>query len=186
MPLETGRYRWRDVLRAPGLLSLSRVPLAFAFPFVFDETAWALAVLVVAGVSDVLDGAVARRFGQVTPTGAALDPITDKLFVLTVAVTLVRSGHFTLLSVLLLSTRELLELPLVVWFAASPSARRARAGKPSANAFGKLATALQFAAVVSTLLRWSVADLCIGATAVVGVLAALSYWLRALRLDRTS
>jgi len=49
-----------------------------------------------------------------------------------------------------------------------------------ANALGKLATALQFAAVFSTLLRWSITEVWIGATAVVGVLAALSYWIRAL------
>jgi cardiolipin synthase (CMP-forming) len=178
--LETGSYRWRDVFLAPGLLSLARVPLALAFPFVVEETAWALAVIVLAGVTDVLDGYCARRFGQATPTGAALDPITDKLFVLTVAVTLVVTGRFSLGAVLLLSTREVLELPLVVWFALSPRARSARAEKPMANALGKLATALQFLAVFSTLLRWSITEVWIGATAVVGVLAALSYWLRAL------
>jgi CDP-diacylglycerol--glycerol-3-phosphate 3-phosphatidyltransferase len=178
--LETGSYRWRDVFLAPGLLSLARAPLAFAFPFVVERTAWALAVIVLAGVTDVLDGWCARRFGQATPTGAALDPITDKLFVLTVAITLVASGHFSLVAVLLLSTREVLELPLVVWFALSPSARSARAEKPMANALGKLATVLQFAAVFSTLLGWSITGVWIGATAVVGVFAALSYWLRAL------
>jgi cardiolipin synthase (CMP-forming) len=178
----TGKYRWRDVLLLPGLLSLTRVALAVAFPLVVTRTGWAIAVLVLAGLTDVLDGYCARRFGQVTPTGAALDPITDKTFVLTVAVTLIWSGHFSLVSVLLLSTRELLELPLVVWFAMSPKARSARAEKPSANAFGKLATVLQFAAVVATLLGWPIADMSIAATAVVGVLAALSYWVRALRL----
>jgi CDP-diacylglycerol--glycerol-3-phosphate 3-phosphatidyltransferase len=180
--LDTGHYRWRDVFLAPGLLSLARVPLALAFPFVIESTAWALALLVLAGVTDVLDGYCARRFGMVTPTGAALDPVTDKFFVLTVAVTLVRSGHFSPLAVLCLSTREILELPLVVWFAVSPRARRARAGKPSANALGKLATALQFAAVFSTLLGASTTRIAVGATAVVGVLAALSYWSRALNL----
>ena len=178
--LETGSYRWRDVFLAPGLLSLARVPLAFAFPFVVERTAWALTVIVLAGVTDVLDGYCARRFGQATPTGAALDPITDKLFVLTVAITLVTSGHFSLVAVLLLSTREVLELPLVIWFALSPRARSARAEKPMANALGKFATALQFAAVFSTLLGWSITGVWIGATAVVGVFAALSYWLRAL------
>ena len=181
--METGRYRFRDVFMAPGLLSLARVPLAIAFPFVVEETPWALAVLALAGVTDVLDGFCARRFGQVTPTGAALDPVTDKLFVLTVAVTLVVSGHFSLSAVLLLSTREILELPLVVWFALSPRARSARAEKPSANVFGKLATLLQFAAVFSALLAWSITNLWIGATAVVGVFAAMSYWVRALKLE---
>ena len=53
-------------------------------------------MLVLAAVSDVLDGYIARRGGQVTPTGAALDPITDKLFVLTIAITLVVTGHLSL------------------------------------------------------------------------------------------
>jgi len=182
MAAVTGRYRWKDVLLVPGLLSLARVPLGLLFPFVVESTAWAVAVLAFAGLTDVLDGYAARRLHQVTPTGAALDPVTDKFFVLAVAVTLVASGHFSVGSVLLLSTRELLELPLVAWFALSPRARSARAEKPSANAFGKLATLLQFAAVFSTLLGLAVTELWIFATAVVGVLAALSYWKRALAL----
>lgn len=182
----TGYYRFRDIVSVPGLLSLVRVPLALAFVFVVDWTPWALAVLALAGLSDVLDGYAARRLGQVTPTGAALDPVTDKVFVLAVAVTLIESEHLTIASVLLLSTRELLELPLVVWFALSAEARSARAEKPSANAFGKLATALQFVAVCSALLGLPVTELSIGATALMGVLAALSYWKRALALPRRS
>jgi cardiolipin synthase len=99
------RYRASDLLLPPAWLSLSRVLLAACFPLVVDVPLVALAVLILAGVSDVLDGWVARRYGLVTATGAALDPITDKLFVLTVAVTLVSSGHLSLGEVLLLSTR---------------------------------------------------------------------------------
>lgn len=182
MTVVTGHYRLKDVLLVPGLLSLARVPLGLAFPFVVERTPWALGVLALGGLTDLLDGYAARRLRQVTPTGAALDPITDKFFVLTIAATLVASGHFSLGSVLLLSTRELLELPLVVWFALSPRARSARAEKPSANALGKLATVLQFVAVVSALLGWAVTELWIGATALIGVLAALSYWKRAVAL----
>jgi len=181
--VETGRYRLRDVFLPPGLLSLLRVPLALVFPFAASHTLWALGVLVLAGATDMLDGFCARRFGLVTPTGAALDPITDKLFVLTVATTLIVTGHLSLWLVLLLSTRELLELPLVLWFAASPRARRARAGKPSANGFGKLATVLQFAAVIAALLRASSTNAWVTATAVMGVIAAVSYWKRALTLE---
>ncbi|HEX6276204.1 MAG TPA: CDP-alcohol phosphatidyltransferase family protein [Polyangiaceae bacterium] len=178
----TGHYRWKDVVLVPGLLSLARVPLALAFPFVVERAFWALAVLLVAGVTDVLDGYAARRLGQATPTGAALDPVTDKFFVLTVAATLIASGHFSVATVLLLSTRELLELPLVVWFASSSKARSARAEKPSANVFGKLATVLQFAAVSAALLGSPTTAYWIGATAVAGIVAALSYWKRALAL----
>ena len=68
------------------------------------------------GMSDVLDGWYARHFRQVTPTGCVVDPITDKLFVLTIAITLVTTAKLSVGAVVLLSTRELGELPLVLWF----------------------------------------------------------------------
>jgi len=43
------------------------------------ELGWALATFVAAGTSDVLDGIIARRFGQKTSIGAVLDPLADKL-----------------------------------------------------------------------------------------------------------
>lgn len=179
-----GVYRVRDLVRAPGLLSLSRLPLAAAFPFVAARPVAGLAILVAAGLSDILDGWYARRFGEVTPTGAAIDPVTDKLFVLTVAVTLVLSSRLSPLEVLLLSTRELGELPLVLWLATSHRARARRAAHPSANAPGKLATVFQFAAVTAALFRLRQAYALVVVAACLGVFAAASYWLRALREGR--
>ncbi|EIJ36200.1 CDP-alcohol phosphatidyltransferase [Thiothrix nivea DSM 5205] len=46
--------------------------------------ALALALLVVAGLSDALDGFLARRYGWFTRLGAILDPVADKLFVVSV------------------------------------------------------------------------------------------------------
>ena len=175
------RYVFRDLLLAPALLSWVRLPLAACFVVFVDRPVAALAVLAAAGLSDVLDGWVARRFGLVTATGAALDPITDKLFVLTVAATLVASGHLSVTAVLLLSTREIGELPLVVWFVCSPTARSVRAAAPSANVGGKLATVLQFAAVSWALLGQPRLELCIAAASAAGALAALGYWRRTLR-----
>lgn len=171
----------RDLLRVPNLLSLSRVPLAVIFPFAVARPALALAILIVAGFTDIVDGWYARRFAEVTATGAALDPITDKLFVLTVAFTLVITRQLTVASVLLLSTREIGELPLVLWLALSPGARGAQAEAPSANVAGKAATVLQFASVSVALFHLSRLDLWVGATAIAGATAALTYWKRALR-----
>ncbi len=176
----TTRYRFKDLLIVPAWLSLSRVALAVCFPLLIEMPLAALAVLVLAGLSDVLDGWVARRWGLATPTGAVLDPITDKLFVLTVAVTLVVSGHLSLVAVLMLSVRELGELPLVAWLTLSPRARAARARQQAANVPGKIATLLQFATVAWALLRQPHLQLWLGATAIAGALAALSYWRRAL------
>jgi CDP-diacylglycerol--glycerol-3-phosphate 3-phosphatidyltransferase/cardiolipin synthase len=180
-----GVYRVRDLLRVPGLLSLSRVPLAAAFPLVAQRPAIALAVLVAAGLSDVLDGWYARRFGQVTATGAAIDPTTDKVFVLTVVITLVVLGRLSWVEVLLLSTRELGELPLVLWIASSRRARTQRAAHPSANALGKLGTVSQFAAATAALFRLQreTHGLVIAAS-FLGVVAAANYWLRAFREAR--
>jgi CDP-diacylglycerol--glycerol-3-phosphate 3-phosphatidyltransferase/cardiolipin synthase len=179
-----GVYRARDLVRVPGLLSLARLPLAAAFPFALERPWRALAILLAAGLSDVLDGWYARRFGQVTATGTALDPVTDKIFVTTVAVSLVLRGTFSILDVLLLSTRELGELPLVAWLAVNREARRRRAEFPSANAPGKIATALQFGAATWALFRMPHLSWLVGATAIAGVAAALSYWRRELRILR--
>ncbi|HLW99334.1 MAG TPA: CDP-alcohol phosphatidyltransferase family protein [Candidatus Acidoferrales bacterium] len=59
-------------------LRLAFLPLFLALVF-YDHYRWALAVLVIAGCSDGLDGLLARRLNQRTALGAYLDPIADKL-----------------------------------------------------------------------------------------------------------
>lgn len=141
----------------------------------------ALVVLVAAALSDVLDGWVARRYQMVTATGTALDPITDKLFVLTVALTLVFHRNLSPLAVVLLSTREIGELPLVIWLASNRGARAARTRQATANGLGKLATALQFVAVAWALFRAPRLNVWLWVAASVGTVAALNYWRRAIR-----
>lgn len=181
-----GLYRARDLATVPGLLSLSRLPLAACFPLAIDKPAVALAILIAAGASDVLDGWYARRFQQVTATGTALDPVTDKIFVAAVACTLVARGGLSVLDVALLGTREIGELPLVAWLATSRAARQLRTEHPSANVPGKLATMLQFAAVTAAILRSPARDALVDLTAVAGGLAAVSYWARSLRQVRAA
>lgn len=73
-----------EIFRIPNLLSLSRIGLA---PFICyglsrDDgtgTAIAVALLILAGITDGLDGYFARRYGQVTSLGIALDPVADKI-----------------------------------------------------------------------------------------------------------
>jgi cardiolipin synthase (CMP-forming) len=183
--LTIGRYHARDLLRVPGLLSLSRIPLAIAFPFVAGRPVVAFGVLIGAGVTDLLDGWYARRFNQVTATGAALDPVTDKLFVLTVAITLVVTKELSVMSILLLSAREIGELPLVLWLALSRDARSTQAEPLSTNEAGKVVTALQFATVGVVLVHVGHQAAWVGTTALAGAVASLMYWRRAVRSRRT-
>jgi cardiolipin synthase (CMP-forming) len=60
------------------ILRIVFVPV-FIILLVYHELGWALATFVLAGLTDVLDGIIARRFGQKTSIGAVLDPIADKL-----------------------------------------------------------------------------------------------------------
>ena len=178
-------YRPRDLLLPPGLLSLSRIPLAVGFAWVVEQRYAALVVLGLAGLTDVLDGFIARRFGWVTPTGAAVDGLTDKLFVLTVAITLMVSGHLTPGAIALLATREIAELPLVAWVALSPRARGTKAENPTANVLGKIATVFQFVAVGWALFGGPYVMEWVWATAVVGAIAAIGYWRRAFQRSAT-
>ena len=170
-----GQYRASDAINGPSLISWARVPLAALFPFVVDDAVLATIVLFAAGASDVVDGWLARSTGRATPMGAVIDPITDKIFVLTVVATLVMTHRLPIWSVLLLSTREVGEAPLVLWYATSRRLRRGRVREPMANWTGKAATAFQFATVALAIVgsRYTTSALMI--TAVLGVVAAFSY-----------
>lgn len=61
---------------------------AFASLLFYGESGWALAVFIVAGISDGVDGFVARRFGQESELGTIIDPIADKLLMTTAFVIL--------------------------------------------------------------------------------------------------
>lgn len=169
----------RDLVRVPGLLSLSRIPLAALFPFTIGRPAWAIGVLLVAGATDVLDGWYARRFHQQTRTGAALDGLTDKIFVLTVVASLLLSGTLSPVEVVLLATRELGELALAIRLAADRE-RRHNVRLRQANVGGKLATTLQYAAALAAIAGSEHLALFIGAAAIAGAVAAASYWSRTL------
>ena len=78
------------VVTLPNALTVVRMVLipVFVGALYYQRFGWALAVFVVAGVTDGLDGLFARRFNQYSPLGQILDPIADKLLLVTSFVTL--------------------------------------------------------------------------------------------------
>lgn len=74
----------------PNLLSVIRILLipVFAVLFADGQYLWAVFVLFLSGVSDFLDGKIARRFNQISALGKILDPVADKLTQITIAVML--------------------------------------------------------------------------------------------------
>lgn len=77
-------------LTVPNLLSLIRILLipVFAVLFYKGQLAWAVFVIFLSGLSDFLDGKIARKFNQVSALGKILDPIADKLTIFAVAIVL--------------------------------------------------------------------------------------------------
>jgi CDP-diacylglycerol---glycerol-3-phosphate 3-phosphatidyltransferase len=69
---------------------------------------WATAVFAVAMATDWFDGRLARRSGRTSALGSLLDPVADKLLVLTVMIMLVAEGVFPGWMVALIVARELL------------------------------------------------------------------------------
>lgn len=93
-------------MTAANLVSLARIPLALAF-VVVRPVEWRVAILAVAAASDLLDGWLARRFGA-SRLGAVLDPVTDKIFMLTAFTQLGLSGALTPMEVLGVLMRDIL------------------------------------------------------------------------------
>jgi len=177
-------YTARDLLLPPTLVSLLRVPLAFAFTTAIERPWAALAVLAVAAFTDVADGWLARRLEQATPIGAVVDGVLDKLFASIVIGSLFASGRLSALEACLLGMREIGELPLVVWWAAHQTQRRARADQPSANWLGKVATVFQFLAIGALLNDSAEKGILLASTAVAGAASAAYYWRRELDVSR--
>jgi cardiolipin synthase len=81
-------------LTAANQLTLLRMLLipAFVILVVYGHLGWALVVFATAGVTDALDGLIARWSGQKTSLGAWLDPMADKLLLVTTFVVLTIPG----------------------------------------------------------------------------------------------
>jgi cardiolipin synthase len=79
-----------NVLTAANQLTLLRLVLVpiFVLCMLYSWPGWALTVFAIAGLTDALDGLIARRTGQLTTLGAWLDPMADKLLLVTTFVVL--------------------------------------------------------------------------------------------------
>ncbi|MDZ5696847.1 MULTISPECIES: CDP-alcohol phosphatidyltransferase family protein [Phyllobacteriaceae] len=94
----------------PNLITLFRFLLVpgVVFALITEELGWAFAGFVAAGISDGVDGFIARTFDQRSELGAYLDPIADKLLLVSVFVVLGYMGHLPLWLVVAAVSRDAL------------------------------------------------------------------------------
>ena len=82
----------------------------FVICIYYDRYALALGILVLAALSDALDGILARRLNQKTPLGAYLDPIADKLLLTSSFFVLALKGQLSWWLTILVLSRDVLIL----------------------------------------------------------------------------
>ena len=63
------------------MFRLACVPIFLWLILTYQDN-WALVVLILSGISDYLDGKIARRYNLVTRVGQLLDPLADRLYIL--------------------------------------------------------------------------------------------------------
>ena len=71
------------------------------------HTWYALGVFIVASLTDTVDGIVARKYGQVTDFGKFIDPLADKLLVISALLLFVEDGQMSSWAAMIVITREL-------------------------------------------------------------------------------
>ncbi|SYZ74149.1 putative CDP-diacylglycerol--glycerol-3-phosphate 3-phosphatidyltransferase [Candidatus Zixiibacteriota bacterium] len=113
--LEIGdtKLSFRDILLVPNLLSILRVALTpiigyFLWLRTEEGILISIALLALAGLTDFLDGFLARRWNQISALGIIIDPLADKLFALVLVAELVIFRSFPLWLAVAVISRDLL------------------------------------------------------------------------------
>lgn len=124
------------VLTVPNALSLLRLVLVpvFAWFLAAHHDGAALSVLAISGISDYLDGKLARRWGQISRVGQVLDPFADRLYIVSTLAGLAWREIIPWWLVVALVGRDALLL------FALPMLARAGYGPPPVHFLGKAAT----------------------------------------------
>jgi cardiolipin synthase len=125
------------ILTVPNVLSVIRllgVPLFLWLVLVREADGWAVVVLAISGFTDYLDGKLARRWHQISRLGQLLDPLADRLYILSTIVALTLREIIPLWFAVLLVARDVFLLLLV------PALRRRGLSALPVHFLGKAAT----------------------------------------------
>jgi cardiolipin synthase len=169
------------------LLRMLLIP-AFVILVIYNELGWALVVFATAGVTDAVDGLIARRAGQKTSLGAWLDPMADKLLLVSAFIVLTVPGlgltnRLPVWLTALVISRDVL---IVVTVAIVNLAVGRRTFRPSV--FGKIATGTYIVTAVMAMLynyrgyHSPMVELCVYASLGITLVSGFHYIWHAARI----
>lgn len=139
-------------MNIPNLLTFIRfllIPLfVYYFFYIPDGNIYAAIIFILSGITDILDGYIARHFNQITKIGTLLDPLADKLMILTVLTSLWIKDIIPFFIIIILLVKEMLMIigALILY-------RRKDIAIP-ANKYGKATTVLFYIAIIFSIFEW--------------------------------
>lgn len=135
-------------MNLPNLLTMIRFFLVIVFVYLFaaSQTIAALVIFFIAGITDILDGYIARKYNMVTNWGKLLDPLADKFMVVSVLICLYSKHWIPLWVILVLIAKETSMILGSIFL-------YKRNVVVSSNIFGKAATVAFYAAIVMTFFK---------------------------------
>jgi len=141
-----------SIKHVPNILSGFRILLVPVFIFAYfadqDEIKGiAVVIFALAAVTDFLDGAIARKYDIISNLGKVLDPLGDKMMMVSAMVCITIDGILPAWAVSIVVAKELL-----MGIGGVVIHRRAKAEIPPSNIFGKTATVVSIVACLSLML----------------------------------
>lgn len=106
-------FEWKDLIKVPNILCYIRIILVPVFCYIYinaqkaEEYRIAAVIVIVSGITDFLDGQIARRCNMITDLGKVLDPIADKLMQLAMLVCVSIRVHYMAVLVAALLVKEI-------------------------------------------------------------------------------
>ena len=169
----------------PNIITLGRIVLVpiIVWAIVSSQMEIAFAIFVIAGVSDAVDGFLAKRFNMTSELGALLDPLADKALLVSIYMSLGIWGAIPRWIVILVVSRDIMIVAAVMlsWFVGKPVTMKPLAVS-KANTVAQIALAMLVLASLGLQfnLAWLI-DLAIAAVAgltLVSIAAYVREWVR--------
>lgn len=162
-------------MNLPNLLTMFRMFLIPVFILIFfsnihSSLMYSILIFLIAGFTDTLDGFIARKFNLVTKWGIILDPLVDKLMLVTVLTCLVIKSYIPLWVLIIMTAKETSMITAGILLYNNDTVI------PS-NFFGKLATVLFYISIFVLSLNKNIGNMLVYIAVGSSIIAFINYYM---------
>jgi cardiolipin synthase len=166
-------------MNIPNILTLFRlflIPIFILLFFsnIFNYLFYSVLIFLVAGITDILDGYIARKYNLITKLGTVLDPLADKLMIITVLSCLVIKKYIPLWILIVVSIKE------TFMILAGIRLYNKNTIIPS-NKLGKLTTILFYLAILILTFNIEFGNYCLYVSVISALIAFINYFILCLK-----